>query len=90
MNGYKSLNERNKGVELTVISKQIFPFLKPDHIVNEAFPFPFVLIDQQFLWLGIPMEGSRFVQPPYVSVRLDSRIICEYFFHNCMNLLRKH
>jgi AAA domain len=81
----QTLNERNKGVELTVISKQVFPFLKPDHIVNEAFPFPFVLIDQQFLWLGIPMEGSRFVQPPYVSVRLDSSTICEYFFRNCMN-----
>ena len=82
----QSLNERNKGVELTLISKQTFQFLKPDHIVNEAFPFPFVLIDQQFLWLGIPMEGSRLVQPPYVSVRLDSRILCEYFLHNCMEV----
>jgi hypothetical protein len=74
----QTLNERNKGVELILISKQSFPSLMIDKVVDESPSFPFVCIDHQFLWLGLPYEGSRFVQPPHISVRLDSRPVSEY------------
>ncbi|MCG1020921.1 AAA domain-containing protein [Sutcliffiella horikoshii] len=43
--------------------------------------FPFVMIDNRILWLGIPVEATRNTKPPYVSVRVDSEAICREFIH---------
>ena len=42
------------------------------------FTFPFVIIDNQTLWLGLPLEGARGVQPPFVAARLESERVCGY------------
>ncbi len=47
-------------------------------IITDRFPFPFVMIDEKVLWLGLPLEGARGVQPPYVAARLSSSVVCEY------------
>lgn len=47
-------------------------------INTDRFPFPFVMIDEKVLWLGLPLEGAKGVQPPYVAVRLRSSIVCVY------------
>ncbi|MFZ3590575.1 AAA domain-containing protein [Bacillus sp. DJP31] len=39
---------------------------------GESLPFPFVIIDQRFIWLGVPVGKKPTLQPPYVAVRLDS------------------
>ncbi|KEF39248.1 AAA domain [Schinkia azotoformans MEV2011] len=60
----KQLLNKEKRVKLTIIS--------------DRFPFPFVMIDEKVLWLGLPLEGARGVQPPYVAARLSSSQVCEY------------
>ena len=60
----KQLLNKEKRIKLTIVS---------DH-----FPFPFVIIDEKILWLGLPLEGARGVQPPYVAARLCSSQVCEY------------
>jgi hypothetical protein len=72
----KQLLSRGKQIKLTVISIQ--KWSKCDVWLDENFPFPFVIIDEKVLWLGLPLEGARGVQPPYVAARLSSRKVCEY------------
>lgn len=72
----EQLLNRKKRVKLTVISKERWS--KCDDWRDESVPFPFVLIDEQILWLGLPLEGAKEVQPPYVAVRLSSKKVCEY------------
>jgi hypothetical protein len=74
----EELNKRHKGVKLTVYASQVVENLKPDQILTTKTPFPFVLIDEHILWLGVPIEGANKVQPPYVAVRLDSGAIGKY------------
>lgn len=72
----KQLENREKRIKLTVISNQ--KWSKCDVWLDESFPFPFVKIDEKVLWLGIPLEGARGVQPPFVAARLSSSKVCEY------------
>ncbi|MED4207528.1 DEAD/DEAH box helicase [Neobacillus mesonae] len=64
----EQLRIRGTHVKLTVLPGE----------ANEGFPFPFVMIDEKVLWLGLPHEGARGVQPPYVAARLNSGKVCEY------------
>ncbi|MDP4087395.1 MAG: AAA domain-containing protein [Bacillota bacterium] len=73
------LNYRNKCVKLAVISAEYWEELQSDQCINESLSFPFVMIDRHILWLGLPLEGTKGVQPPYVAGRLDSEKIAEYF-----------
>ncbi|MFD2445599.1 AAA domain-containing protein [Bacillus sp. CGMCC 1.16607] len=80
-----ALNSRNKGVELTIISKGKIAGLKIDNLFTEIFSFPFVLIDQRILWLGLPLEGANRVQPPYVAARLESEMIGQFLVSQFSN-----
>jgi hypothetical protein len=74
------LNGRAKGVELAVVSNaDVNHSLTFDRVIEHAFPFPFVMIDKQLLWLGVPLEGAQFNNPPFVATRLNSNSFCEYF-----------
>lgn len=44
-------------------------------VISEPLSFPFVLIDQRYLWLGVPVIPTQVLRPPYVSARLDSEEI---------------
>ena len=59
-------------MKLTVISGHEWSELQVNEWIKASFPFPFVMIDNQTLWLGLPLEGVRGVQPPFVAVRLES------------------
>ncbi|MFO1443213.1 AAA family ATPase [Bacillus sp. Bva_UNVM-123] len=72
----KQLMNRRKRVKLTVMSNQ--QWNDCDVWVGESFPFPFVILDEKVLWLGLPLEGARGVQPPYVAARLRSSKVCDY------------
>lgn len=67
----EQLVEKGKQIKLTVLSA-------PDRTLKESFLFPFIIIDDKVLWLGLPLEGARGVQPPYVAARLVSSQVCEY------------
>ncbi|MBU8878204.1 hypothetical protein BGM26_04245 [Bacillus sp. FJAT-29790] len=75
----QQLLNRGKRVKLTVISNQ--KCSQCDVWLDESFPFPFVIIDEKVLWLGLSLEGARGVQPPYVAARLRSNKMCEYFLN---------
>ncbi|WP_338447796.1 AAA domain-containing protein [Niallia oryzisoli] len=75
----QALTSRSKAVEVTYFSAYAPKGLPVNHFRNVSLPFPFVCVDQQILWLGLPLEGTKLVKPPYVTVRLDSQAVSEYF-----------
>lgn len=72
----KQLLNCGKRLKLTIISDH--KWNKYGTWMEESFPFPFVLIDEKVLWLGVPLEATRGVQPPYVAARLCSSKVSEY------------
>lgn len=72
----KQLSNREKRVKWTLISEKMWG--KPDTWLDNCFPFPFVMIDEKVLWLGLPLEGAKGILPPYVAARLNSGKVCEY------------
>ncbi|WML39897.1 AAA domain-containing protein [Neobacillus sp. OS1-2] len=74
-----TLLNRNKRVKLTVLSAEDWLELQPDYRLDENLSFPFIIIDQQLLWLGLPIEGTRITKPPFIAARLDSEKVSEFF-----------
>ncbi|WP_078380420.1 AAA domain-containing protein [Sutcliffiella halmapala] len=73
------LEHLKERVSLTLISSKGMEDNFPHPIKNvEALTFPFVVVDEQILWLGTPYEGTRRVVPPYVSVRVQSTVLSQY------------
>ncbi|TKC14823.1 DEAD/DEAH box helicase [Robertmurraya kyonggiensis] len=72
----KQLVDRGDRVKWTLISEEMWG--KPDTWLDNCFPFPFVMIDEKVLWLGLPLEGAKGIRPPYVAARLNSSKVCEY------------
>lgn len=70
------LRDRGEHIKLTVVSDQDRG--NSDVFLEESFPFPFVIIDEKVLWLGLPLEGAKGVRPPYVAARLVSSQVCDY------------
>ncbi|MFJ5714808.1 AAA domain-containing protein [Neobacillus sp. NPDC093127] len=75
----EKLNNRDKRVKLTVISPEAWIELYPDYRLEENLSFPFIIIDRRLLWLGMPIEGARGIQPPFIAARLDSEKVSEHF-----------
>ncbi|OIJ16368.1 DNA helicase [Anaerobacillus alkalilacustris] len=75
-------------VKVKIISEQPLTLNHKVEYINEELPFPFVLIDRQFLWLGLPFEASKMSHPPYVAVRLDSNKFVEQFL-SCLLITGK-
>ena len=71
------LDRRNKNVKLTMISSKKIEIVGYQDWLTTLLPFPFVIIDQRYLWLGLPLEGAKRVQPPHLAIRLDSLAFTE-------------
>ena len=65
-------------LKLAIISIEINHNLPVDQMVSEAITYPFITIDRKYVWLGVPIEASNQVQPPYVAARLESGIFAEH------------
>ncbi|MGD6994719.1 DEAD/DEAH box helicase [Sutcliffiella horikoshii] len=50
-------------------------------IITEEVTFPFIMIDNHILWLGVPVEATTNTKPPFVSVRVESLAICREICH---------
>ena len=74
----QALTTRPARAKLALYSKEEHPYLDPDLHIQEGPPFSMICIDRRFLWLGIPIEANRNVDPPYVAVRLDSEETINY------------
>ena len=64
-------------LKVTIISEKVNHDLPVNHIVSNSIPFPFIVIDQKYVWLGVPIEASNRAQPPYVAARLESGAFAE-------------
>jgi hypothetical protein len=77
-------NIRNEKVSLTTITTAKVENLKMDQVINQSISFPFISIDNQYLWLGMPVEATVNVRPPYVAARLSSNAVNDYFLSQVM------
>ncbi|WP_160722868.1 AAA domain-containing protein [Bacillus sp. USDA818B3_A] len=75
---HENLKSRGASVKLTILSEDEWQVLQPNRRIADSLSFPFIMIDQQVLWLGLPLEGSKEIRPPYVAARLVSEKVCEY------------
>ncbi|MCM3584285.1 AAA domain-containing protein [Mesobacillus maritimus] len=75
----RMLAKRHPKVSFTLVSKQPMQHLQPNQWMDENIAFPFILIDEEILWLGQPLEAVVDVDPPFVAARLHSRKVSEFF-----------
>ncbi|OAS88536.1 MULTISPECIES: DEAD/DEAH box helicase [Metabacillus] len=73
------LNNRNDKVLLTFMTTEKIENVKVDKHINYSVSFPFIILDHQKLWLGLPVEATVNVRPPYVAARLTSKPVVDYF-----------
>lgn len=73
------LNNRNDKVLLTTMTSEKIENVKVDKVIINSVSFPFIIIDQQKLWLGLPLEATVNVRPPYVAARMTSKAVVDYF-----------
>lgn len=64
-------------VKITILSAIMDHALKGNQMVSNSVTYPFIVIDQKYVWLGVPIEASSHIQPPYVAARLESSIFAE-------------
>ena len=55
--------------------------LPVNQMVSDSISYPFITIDRKYVWLGVPIEASNRVQPPYVAARLESSVFAEYLLN---------
>ncbi|MBU8877369.1 AAA family ATPase [Bacillus sp. FJAT-29790] len=77
----EAFNKRGKEVNLTLLTVDHIPGLRTDWVIPEPLSFPFIIIDRQFVWLGLPIEANVRAQPPFVAARLDSKITANYILN---------
>lgn len=73
------LNCKQKHVKITLISTRPIPDLAVQEQIETNIAFPFVIIDKQYIWLGMPLEAASRLYPPYVAARLDSLAVIDHF-----------
>ncbi|MFD0829236.1 AAA domain-containing protein [Neobacillus sp. M.A.Huq-85] len=74
----KKLMNRNKHVKLTILSSSQWTNLQPNEWISNSPTFPFLMMDERILWLGVPFEGANEVRPPFVAARVDSEKLANY------------
>ncbi|WP_028391319.1 AAA domain-containing protein [Bacillus cihuensis] len=73
------LNSKEQHVKITLISTRPVPGLAVVEQIETSVAFPFIIIDKQYFWLGVPLEAASRLLPPYVAARLDSVAVVEHF-----------
>jgi DNA polymerase III delta prime subunit len=74
----QALSSRPPKTNLILLAEHSVPFVSPDKISPICLPFPFLLIDGNILWLGMPAETHKNALPPYVAARLQSAAAGSY------------
>ncbi|MDR7001066.1 AAA domain-containing protein [Neobacillus niacini] len=74
----KKLMNRNNHVRLTILSPRQWANLQPNEWFMNSPSFPFLMIDEHTLWLGVPFEGAIDVRPPFVAARVESEKLANY------------
>ena len=79
--GYIEVLEKLKrGISVIVLSTTAVPGI--GYLIPEDLPFPFIIVDDEYLWLGQPFECAKGSRPPYVAIRLHSpAFIMQFLAH---------
>ncbi|MGM9926844.1 MAG: AAA domain-containing protein [Bacillus sp. (in: firmicutes)] len=70
------INKLKRKVDIIIISTRRFGQVE---MISENLPFPFIVIDDEYLWLGQPFELSKGVRAPYVAVKVCSKLFVGQF-----------
>lgn len=71
-------DERKPTVTYTIVANDTVSGVRYDTFIKRMLPFPFIIIDKKYLWLGMPYELSEHVKPPFVAVRVFSEQLVGY------------
>ncbi|XQY90182.1 DEAD/DEAH box helicase [Metabacillus sp. HB246100] len=71
-------------VKFTMLSESEAFKGKKVNWIDKSLSFPFIIIDEKILWLGMPFEAGINVQPPFVGARLVSEAVVSYFLKQIM------
>ncbi|MBM7691203.1 nucleoside-triphosphatase THEP1 [Peribacillus deserti] len=81
------IKSKGSRVKTTVISKDGSHLISDaDHYLAYDIPFPCIIIDQRYLWYGMPVEGAKRIKPPSAAVRLESPA----FIQHLLSVLPAH
>lgn len=64
-------------LKITIISTKINRDLPVNFLISHSIAFPFITIDRKYVWLGVPIEASNRVRPPFVAARVESIVSAE-------------
>ncbi|MFD0049962.1 DEAD/DEAH box helicase [Actinomycetes bacterium NPDC127524] len=77
---WKNLLKLKSGeVRITVLSGTEWSGLGKHKAVSQNVAYPFIIIDETYFWLGLPLDQSLYREPPFVTARLDSSVFCSHF-----------
>ncbi len=79
----KMLHQKESGATLTIVATEKEAEVTAQYIKRTVF-FPFIIIDEKYLWLGMPFELADHVRPPYVGVRVFSEKVVEYLLEQIL------
>ncbi|KKI90256.1 DNA helicase [Bacillus sp. SA1-12] len=73
------MRDRHRQVQLILMTKTENRQSFADQVYDSSISFPFIIIDNQYLWLGLPIDASVGIRPPFVAARLSSTAVIDYF-----------
>ncbi|SFC69558.1 Superfamily I DNA and/or RNA helicase [Bacillus sp. OV322] len=73
------LKLKSEEVRITVLSGTEWSGFGKHKAVSQNVAYPFVIIDETYFWLGLPLDQSFYREPPFVTARLDSSVFCSHF-----------
>ncbi|MCM3177674.1 AAA domain-containing protein [Cytobacillus horneckiae] len=74
----KIINCIKPGISITIFSENKLAGIKNHNWSNNPLSFPFILIDEMIVWVGVPIEGLKDGQPPYVAARAQSNVLASF------------
>ncbi|HZH59696.1 MAG TPA: AAA domain-containing protein [Metabacillus sp.] len=74
----KICDGKKSTVTYTLVAYDSVSGVQYDQFIKRNVPFPFIIIDQKYLWLGMPYELAEHINPPFVAVRAFSEKLVEY------------
>ena len=73
-------DQRQSTVTYSIVAYDSVTGVQYDRLIKRNIPFPFIIIDHKYVWLGMPFELAEQVKPPYVAVRIFSKKLVEFLY----------
>lgn len=70
--------------KITIVSSKINRDLPVHRFISNTISFPFIAVDRKYVWLGVPIEASHRVEPPFVAARVESVVFAEQLINQVL------